>query len=1139
MGIDNKSLFDDIKNYYISPGRMTKEKTGNVKGTIDEIDAALFGNPSLVCLQDFFEYLKKNCRLEELIRQQRADEQGLAATRNYGEFYFNEIIQNANDNTDGEDIAICFGKDKEENGSERYSISFTYADNGFRTENLIGFFNSEIHTKGKNLSTTGKHGVGIKSLFYFVDKMVIDSNVHIEISISASIEDGIEKIDAIPIDIIKNQSSGNSTKLTIYFTKKNDDGNQIQFNTGKLTDFIDLLYSDDVRIHGSLLGEIKKCFWNGKKKELIFDCRSLLFTDKNRGKTKGIKKMEFSVKQASEPIFSIDVQKSNVCDLIKDSDAIYGEDPKYTVGRETISLKVNDKEEPEILDKFLTVKKESSKSDEQNFTVAFPEKIKCGRGFSRYYETYYIPDSEDSRKNYNILINSKYSSPDRTKLTDKNVEEKEIILEKIDEELDSVYVFLFGASCKDLTNEIRLFISNVFHSMLVKNMIDEENNLSFLSICIKYGISNRYLLKFKNEEQQKKYLVYCRKEKEEYEKRLINQEISPESILNFINQEILSDDTLKYDKDSLIEGSVSEAYDLASKEGESLELRRILNYAGDIRNLIYYRVKGEFCIEGNPTLSDSEVDDWTDKLCDKGRIGLTLIGRYKLHPHVSPSGDINKGSFYTFLFADASKSSLVTASTTSVCKFRDKANEEFSKLSEVRDKLRQNMLRDEKGNTDISFWASWDTRARCDTDIVSSGLYFEDSLENNLSKEEIERLIENIAQETDLLKHLKRIIIKENLYLVLADSRYPSWGNITFSSGVKRLATAQKGSACFMKFDFVRKLEADSWDRFRGYYDFYDKNREVLKCGIYRFSLSTVEPGMPFEIDDLQELFYFVYKDNKRYLENLENNVFGTNMVLSIGNIPGEIKNLCPNDYCAFLKNMTGKDIIVWETPETDAKKTEIIFAFNRKIKAWNGDFWQEIAGVKESFSDSEKLFILHNGKTNYRDAIKKVLTEIIKNEDILNKLDSFLICNNSSQLLGDKYDNFTGRDVNPVRRSRSFDTKIKAKDFTCSQLKKLLLSRGIQDGKCACCGNITEFENAELIISNNEEDFTKEGFPQLYEVVCRECKDLLRSCLKKARLTVDEKRIVYVCEINNQHQIKKVEWSHSISDGKRYLCKI
>lgn len=58
--------------------------------------------------------------INSTIRKTRADEQGLSATKGYKEIYFNEIIQNANDNTTGESIRIILS-----NSNNNYEMSFS------------------------------------------------------------------------------------------------------------------------------------------------------------------------------------------------------------------------------------------------------------------------------------------------------------------------------------------------------------------------------------------------------------------------------------------------------------------------------------------------------------------------------------------------------------------------------------------------------------------------------------------------------------------------------------------------------------------------------------------------------------------------------------------------------------------------------------------------------------------------------------------------------------------------------------------------------------------------------------------------------------------------------------------------------
>ncbi|CAG7839631.1 hypothetical protein CLOHAE12215_01044 [Clostridium haemolyticum] len=186
--MDNAKIVDEIVKYYMNPKKYPNDGKIAIEDAIKTLDTILLNGESgttNVLVNTLFKKYTSNgldAPINATILKTRADEQGLSATRGYKEIYFNEIVQNANDNTTSDNLDIILSKK-----GNIYEMTLQYEDIGFSVENIVGFFNTEIHTKRDNFSATGKHGVGIKSLFYFVDYMKIESNVRIEFNITTVI----------------------------------------------------------------------------------------------------------------------------------------------------------------------------------------------------------------------------------------------------------------------------------------------------------------------------------------------------------------------------------------------------------------------------------------------------------------------------------------------------------------------------------------------------------------------------------------------------------------------------------------------------------------------------------------------------------------------------------------------------------------------------------------------------------------------------------------------------------------------------------------------------------------------------------------------------------------------------------------
>ena len=373
--MENTKIVDEIIKYYMNPKSYPNSNRTIIEDAIRQIDSFLIEGESDITngLMDtlFAKYTSEglDAPINATIYKTRADEQGLSATRGYREIYFNEIVQNANDNTYGNNLDIILSKT-----DNNYELTFRYNDRGFSVENIVGFFDTEIHTKRDNLSATGKHGVGIKSLFYFVDYMKIKSNVIIEFNIKTEIEDGIEKIIKVKSEIKKNEdwykNSDKKTLFTIRFPEKESYG---EFNVGKLKNFINLCLQD----HEIQNNELDKYFYGLKQDDLIFDVRGLLFTDKNKGKQNGIKKLCFYKNDIQMKLFEI------ICLEPK----IFKKDEKIVCKAE---IKYSNEEKNKL--SYLMFTKEGN-DGEQNFSVAFPLQLEKNK--RRYYETYYIPNADE------------------------------------------------------------------------------------------------------------------------------------------------------------------------------------------------------------------------------------------------------------------------------------------------------------------------------------------------------------------------------------------------------------------------------------------------------------------------------------------------------------------------------------------------------------------------------------------------------------------------------------------------------------------------------------------------------------------------------------------------------------------------
>lgn len=1209
---DGKDIIKEITYYYMNPDKYPNEKKKSTEDAIEELDALLSSLPTDSSQDENYEgaklfellcstYSSDDASIRSDIRKSRADEEGLSATRGYKEIYFNEIIQNANDNTDGDTIEVFVSKE-----SGEYRLQFRYQDQGFRTKNIIGLFNTEIHTKKRDLASTGKHGVGIKSLFYFVDSLEIESNIRVAFRIHTIEEDGQEKIADVMSELAENSKWDKSTKYTKLIIRFKDKEKYGEFHIEKLKEFIDLCCNKEVDYC-----KIEPYFFGEEQHNLIFDARALLFTDKNRGKKTGIKKMHFYKKehQQDELLFSIvceeetkeykGIQKGENAEAYKVQKA--GITYKKGTGETKPEATYKKEGEEERSLRFIVIASDykEDKGEEQNFAVAFPEADKISFSKRRYYETYYIPEAGEA--GLNLLINSKYSSIDRRRLTDDSGKEVEIKVE-IDKAFVRICQFMVSESCqKAVTDEsLKKDLSVLFHMMVYQDK-DEK----FIDCCCANKIDNRYLKKYEKEaEEKEKYLTYQRKqneEKEEFEKEMLIQEYSTKDLIGDFEKYILKSDTIRYDKSKYISG-VCEIYEKAFsmnnewEKGLKKKLYNILNIAGDIRELIYFRIHGAYYshLEDNePYLTDQEVDTWISDLITRYNPGqrekdlitrrlLSIIGRYKLNPRVSGSGEITGASFYEYLFnmknTDASEISPLKRKQEE--EFEREKNEQFKKLKDRLLELRVN--RGKKGiarviahneevaeccyeEGKIAFHYALDARAKNDA-CYDSGAWECADFSDTDKFEKSDRLcflfFKKMDDEPIFFQQMKILYKNNEVKLMLSDPQFTRWRYT--SSRYEHENILQKGNwhfHTFINIDFLRNIRAHNWEDFCFFTDFMIRHNQDFadvfeRSGIFWIRTS----GFHMSADKLPDIFAFFYEENLTELEflNMEKNPKFLNVEFNITLDDKRTveQNQCPSEYCQLLYDLTGYDLCVMQVNPVHKTGREIMYCvwdqsqngLRDRFKLWGKSEWHTMGKILNECAD-KKIIILHNNKLGWREAVQKVLSDIENDrvnktdngrvKDVIGKCGAFLPSKQYQAIQGTEYDHLKSIPIDGGQKQRLYSdlNVVNAADFTCGQLIKIMAARGCQNHKCCCCGH--ELAEGKLIITDNMEQETKNDYPRIMEVACAKCWKLLSRSLKETKLYKGEDgyHVVYVCEIRNTHQRKEIAMEHKLCDGVRAIC--
>ena len=1127
----SKINIDEIVKYYLNPKKYLNANKEKIKNEIQKLDDILLGTSDdaedlLVNLFSKYTSDSLDSDINKTIYKTRADEQGISATKGYKEIYFNEIIQNANDNTDGDILDVIISRPEDD-----YEITIKYKDKGFKVENIVGFFNTEIHTKRDDLSSTGKHGVGIKSLFYFVDYMKIESNVKIDFDIITKMEDEEEKIVKVNSSISRNEEwYKNEEKITSFTIRFPDKEKYGEFNVKKLKEFIDLCYRNGCIEYS----DIEKYYFGLEQSDLIFDIRALLFTDKNRGKESGIKKLCFYKENTETKLFEISCTESKQFE--KDNNRVC---------RSTINY--NDESNMGYI-----VFTKEEKDNKQNFSVAFPLILKLiGR---RYYETYYLSESDED--GVNILINSGYSNVARTKLADDD-SKISAIKEEIDDNITNIYGLMVNEDFT--TSEIGSYLSQIFHKLLV---LDD----SFKKICYENGYNNRYLLKYEAGDYSGKYIVYKRENKEEYEKKLIGQSFSKEEIKSLFEKYIIKNDSIEYNENLFLD-EVKEAYIKAFNEQEQ-KLKHILNIAGTIKELIYYRIKGYFPNDTNINIEDTDIDNWnnknwekeegdSDKKTEKIKILLSIIGRYGLNSNITNSGEIKGASFYEYLFNDEESvndngningniNANINANTLTIrAKGQELYNEQYGKLKE---RLLDLLVNKEQEGTvnlygskceykkgTVAFYGSWDNRAGTDLyfDRGKAIYDYEDSNSDSFGENLTTLLVKKMIEESEILNH---IVYFDNC-LMLASREYPWWGEATFGYTRNYLLRTGEWKICkLINLNFLRTIYVHSWENFKFYFKTFFEDEHVLTCfrireymiNIYTYKDET--PLFDVKVEDFDDIFHF-FCDNSRYQHDGYKSNY--NFKVKFNEDIDYEKNLCPIDYFDYLQEHLGVKVYVMQTHSIKKSSKQLMYCYNNEFKISGMKIGE---GIRET---KNEIIIIHTEKLDYKKAISSVLQDIFGKNDIVAKCEAFIPANQNDVIQGEDYNRLVSYSNEGNSRSKKGINMINSRGLSVKALTEIIKARGNNDNKCCCCGQ--ELVNSRLIIINNSNKDTQSEYPQIREVVCEKCWNVLNKSHKNTNLLKKEDGNYYVeycCDIQNSHQSKEVIFKSKICDGVLALCK-
>ncbi|MCR4720522.1 MAG: hypothetical protein K5655_02250 [Lachnospiraceae bacterium] len=368
--------------------------------------------------------------------------------KKYKEGYFNEIIQNANDvvwKTDIKKPVVQISVYREDS---KYSVSCRYPDIGFSLENIYGFCTRGNSNKDPRNGQEGMYGIGIKSLFCFVDKFEIKSNIHI------LIDTGKKLLDTVSIERNELPTDG-YTVLSFEFTydlTQPDLSKYAGFNVKKLAEFIDWTLQQNKSEED--ISKLDKWFLAGKDEEIIFDTKSFFFTEL-RGERNG----ENSIKTLS--FYQNDFEENNTLfKITTDEIPIHLErSPQIDINPERLVIKQSEVgvsyKNKNILYKYLVI---HFKDDEEPLTYAFQYEKGKNIGNDKIYATYFVGSYLSPKtllgRETGCLINTTAINSSRSGLERENEKEPPVLGKIMDKGKDTISILCALSVSNHVAREI-------------------------------------------------------------------------------------------------------------------------------------------------------------------------------------------------------------------------------------------------------------------------------------------------------------------------------------------------------------------------------------------------------------------------------------------------------------------------------------------------------------------------------------------------------------------------------------------------------------------------------------------------------------------------------------------------------------
>lgn len=1013
------------------------------------------------------EFLKRNSNtLMEIVCRSTGPKEFLQV-KHYSEGYFNEIIQNANDLHVGDQIDIDIKKK-----DNTITIKCIYRDTGFNVQDIYGFCKNGMSAKDEG--HTGKFGIGIKSLFSFVDTFKITSNIIIEFT---NMYD-TEKIHHTCC--INENWDKQNTVLEFSF---NGD-KKTSFNIGKLVSIANVLEED----YENVSEDVIKLFTSNDYKELLFDVHSLLFTDAQS--EKHINKIRFNDKLQLQ------------CETIKEQgewkNAIKIKQKKISLLYNNINLY------EQIINLFY----------QNNIILGFDKTY----NENRLYSVYYLKKLEGNEiEKLGLYIHTTYTNPSRSDLGESKTE--------IDKRVDKIKnhladLMLNIAAGEAVRGIFEKEISEYFHKCLdiykSVSMLEDKgyNRNNIFYKCCKNGVSNKKLLKSETQNGDKPYIV------NENEQEPYNQEYRPFedsdtiNILKNIYKDVIEQNELITIKE-LMERNDTINYIKAlysNIDTSQMWVKQILNYYESVAEFIKYRINpmGEVSADS----IGQWLEQWSKSIGKENEIYLCkLLGRYKIHSSFTEYGAVKESNltFVDYVFMNQNVTAKNKLEEFLIRKYN-------SNLNDLKNVLRKGIVEDfeyysPKGP---SCSGKWD----CTYDYKRY-----DSSSKKIEEKLFEEFIEILSGDYQTCKYFSKIDGK----LVMCSSVL---ANFRFRD--LRFTHYDTKKTSVIGLDFLQSLYATTITQLKLYQKVADSINDNAGNGTVQVSSDLDN----ITIKELEQLITWLLERKEKSKDNPKIRIGKIDIDNGKNLCEKAKRDILePILGCSVFQselNISGKNgshLVVYVKSgqikyKLSAKSDfETIYTIYSNTNTNVGEIY--ILGCTNLISDQALDYVLGDVKDKNGNDLGNDTKEIIDGIITIKPVGTTIQSNQYENL------DFSSSN-NDVNNYRKVDTKIAMYPYFKKDLqvqKRILLARGSYNSQCPICKKIiSNISDARIFTIPYNNRYIK-------SVACSECIKTMKVTLTEVQYNEQENYLDLHCKYHlDEHQSKSRTIKVSISPANKLL---